>query len=398
VNYTEISEAPESYRRWVGFSIVAACLRRKCRLVWGLETFYPNLYIVLVGPSGARKGAAMRPGAALLDEVGVKKASEAITREALIRELGQSTDSYMVDGVPILHSSLTVFSQELTVFLGYNNLQLMSDLADWFDCSSKWTYRTKHQGTDEIIGVWLNLIGATTPELLQSALPKDAIGLGLTGRIIFVYEREKGKDVIFPVMTPEIMAIKNQLLNDMNEMNIMSGEFRVTDAFRERWAKWYPTCSTNPPFEDNRFGGYIQRRGTHIMKLSIVASAARTSSLEVDACDFDYALSVLLDAEVRMPVTFSGVGSSDIASLIPKVITFIAKKGEVDFGELMRAFYSDADRNTMERILGTVRSTGAIDIVFEGSRRVIRCLDDQIIKGMKAMNPGYVHNLNKGGK
>jgi len=81
-------------------------------------------------------------------------AAEATTREALIRALkeagGTSVGDMVVGDGAIsqlyLHCSLTVYSQELTVFLGYNNMQLMSDLCDWYDCRESWTYRTKNMG------------------------------------------------------------------------------------------------------------------------------------------------------------------------------------------------------------------------------------------------------------
>ena len=169
MEYTHNSEPPTQFREWAAIATVAAALQRKCVLQWGeLERFYPNLYVVLIGPSGSRKGTAMRPALELLQELGIKMASEAITREALIRELKQANANQpdLKTGTMHLHASLTIFSPELTVFLGYQNKQLMSDLTDWYDCRDRWTYRTKGAGVDEIIGVWINLFGGTTPELI----------------------------------------------------------------------------------------------------------------------------------------------------------------------------------------------------------------------------------------
>ena len=107
------------YRQWVGISTIAAVLQRKCSMRWGTITFYPNMYVALVGPAGkCRKGTAMSPGAAMLKDLGVKLSAEAITREALIRELKETTNTVVdpLTGVIYMHSSLTIYSQELTVF------------------------------------------------------------------------------------------------------------------------------------------------------------------------------------------------------------------------------------------------------------------------------------------
>jgi len=159
---TENTEPSRAYRLWTAVASIASVLQRKCRLDWGTLTFYPNMYVVLVGPPAARKGTAMSLAKPLLDELQIKMAAEAITREALIRELKNSTDTLITEGGKMyFHSSLTIWSQELTVFLGYQNHQLMSDLTDWYDCRNQWIYRTKNSGTDEIIGslrylVWRN--------------------------------------------------------------------------------------------------------------------------------------------------------------------------------------------------------------------------------------------------
>jgi hypothetical protein len=92
--YTKRSEPPTLYKAWTAVSVLAACLRRKCKLKWGTLTFYPNMYIVLVGPSGrCRKGTAMGPGEDFLTDLGIKVASTSITREALIHQLKTSSDT-----------------------------------------------------------------------------------------------------------------------------------------------------------------------------------------------------------------------------------------------------------------------------------------------------------------
>ena len=161
--YTENSEPPKLFHVWTGISTIAAALQRKCTLNWGRLRFFPNMYIVLVGPPGkVRKGTAMSFGRNLLSRLGIKMAAESTTREALVREIMNSQETLMNDetGAISFHSSLTVYAPELVVFLGYNQQQLMMDLTDWFDCGQgpegTWTYRTKHQGSDDIIGAGIS--------------------------------------------------------------------------------------------------------------------------------------------------------------------------------------------------------------------------------------------------
>lgn len=302
-------------------------------------------------------------------------AAESITREALVRELKQSNDT-QVDvstGDMFLHASLTIYSQELTVFLGYNNQALMADLVDWYDCGDVWTYRTKNMGTDEIIGVWVNLLGATTPELLQTTLPRDAIGGGLTSRIIFIYEQRKGKTCPAPFLSKEERALKKLLGQDLDKICILSGEFKVTDEFLERYIEWYTNYSeADSPNNDYRFSGYYERRPTHLRKLCIILSASRDSNKLITLGDFDKALTILERTEKKMAYTFSGVGKSDDAEMMQRVMTSVAASKEIDFSILLQRFYQDVDKTKLEQMIGSLVAMEFATVDYSGGRRLIK--------------------------
>lgn len=331
------------------------------------------MYIVLVGPSGCRKGTAMGPSHNILSRIGIRMASEAITREALIKELKNSSDThYGEDGQIYVHSSLTVFSQELTVFLGYNNMQLMADLCDWFDCRDSWTYRTKHSGTDEILGVWVNLFGATTPSLVRTALPQDAIGGGLTARTIMVYTARKGKTVVQPFLTEEEKELGEKLYRDAERISMMQGQFSYTERFIDVWAKWYSENDGHPPFDDIRFEGYFERRAVHILKMCMILSASHSDSMVIDDIDLMRAIKILTDEERRMPYVFAGVGKSRFAEMTSRVIELMAEKGEIYLDEMLKKYYHDADSRTMDIVLQTLTDMRSITIGRVGNRTIIK--------------------------
>jgi hypothetical protein len=365
--YTNTTEPAETFRMWTAISVIAAVLQRKTKLEWGTITFFPNMYIVLVGPSGARKGTAMSPGLAFLDELGIKTAAEAITREALIRELKNAnmSDPNITTGKMIFHSSLTIWAQELTVFLGYGNLQLMSDLCDFYDCRNKWTYRTKNMGTDEIIGVFVNLFGGTTPSLIRSAMPLDAIGGGLTSRIVFVFEEDIARCQPMPFLSDAQLGLREQLRLDLERIYAMHGDFKVTKEFLDLWTDWYVGQHKNNPFEDqgHRFEGYFRRRPVHVMKLSMIVNASRTDRMIIEASDFQRALGILEECEKKMPNTFSGVGKYQHAETLTSIMNEIGIKGEMSQEELSYMFRNDVDKLTLRGIIDSLRMMGVIDVI-----------------------------------
>ena len=363
------------YRLWTGISVIAACLRRKCVMNWGTLDIYPNMYIVLVGPSGrCRKGTAMSQGMAFLREMGIKLAAESITREALIRELKESFDTQVdpVTNQMHMHASLTIYSQELTVFLGYNNLPLMSDLTDWFDCRDTWVYRTKHMGTDEIQGVWVNLIGATTPDLIKSTLPRDAIGGGLTSRMIFVFEPRKEKTVVSPFLSADDRIMQKLLMDDLQQVCVMAGKFTVTDEFIDRWIPWYENYDkTPPPFNDDKFAGYFERRPMHLLKLSTIMSASRSNSMKVTDVDFDRAMDILNRTEVKMPFAFTGYGKNPAYSVMESIASIIRKRGVIAYDEILRVYRHEVDKRGLDAIVDTLKACKAIRIEYAGNNQML---------------------------
>lgn len=365
MKYTENSEPPRLFREWCAVSVIAAALQRKCWLEWGTVMMYPNLYVVLTAPAGkARKGTAMKPAQKFLNFLGIPMSAEAVTREALIQLI--RTSETQIPEIGGVHSSLTVFSPELTVFLGYSNLQLLSDLTDWFDCADSWTYHTKNSGTDPIKGVWLNLLGATTPDLIRSALPQDAIGGGLTSRIIFVYEEKKEKTVPFPFLSQEDKILHTRLQATLELIYQMKGPFRVSKDFLEKWGDWYLKNDGKSPFGPvpcRVLDGYIERRPTQLLKLSMIMSASRGRDMIITAGDFEAALSLLKRTEVKMPQALGGVGAGQFSDLTYRVIEKLREK-PATLEELVRTFLYDGGSEALGVVMQTLLTARMVQMTF----------------------------------
>ena len=383
LHYTNNTEPPLLYRKWTAISCLASAMQRKCSIKWGTAlTFYPNLYIVLVGPSATGKGTAMNPGLDILNELpAIKMSAQSTSLQALIRHLKDTnlTDVDMISGKQTYHSSLTVFSKEFTVFLGYHNNELMAALCDWYDCDRKWSYETIARKKEEIVGVWVNLIAGTTPDLIQSSLPIESIGGGLTSRIIFIYEEKKDKIVTIPVQSSNEKDLRELLVHDLEKVSLLSGEFKFTENFASRWTEWCYEAEEHPPFYDPKFDGYMGRRRTHLMKLSMIMSAAHGKhDLTLTSDDLEEAIKTLIEPEVKMGLVFRGVGKSDISGLIHKATTFLLNSAtsEVPFYQFARYFCNDMDKLMMDRVLFTLEATKTINIVRKpGTDDVIKVLE-----------------------
>ena len=365
---TDDSEPPVLFRKWTAISTIASALQRKCRVDIGISlTFFPNFYIVLVGPSATGKGTAMKYAYDIIEQIpAIRTSSQATSLQALIRRMKEINynDIDTTTGEQLFHSSLSIFSNEFTVFLGYHNRELIASLCDWYDCHNRWSYDTIKRDKEEIIGVWVNILAGTTPDNIQSSLPMEAIGGGLTARIIFVNEEKKHKLVVFPSATDREIQLQQYLIHDLEQITLISGVFNFTEDSMKFYSEWCHLADANPPFYSPKFDGYCGRRRNHLISLSMVCSASRDDELIITKDDLEQASILLAEVEVKMGTVFRGLGTSDISSLINDAIIFIENSStpDIPMWQFARQFEGNMDKIVLDRVLFTLEASKYIVI------------------------------------
>lgn len=394
MSYVHNSESPKIYHEWMAMVTIASIVKRNVWHIWELgNKIYPNLYTVLVGPSGCRKGTAIGPARDLMMKSGVKLSADSITREALIQDLKHSQDmtpGTIGDGsIGSLSSCLTILSPELTVFLNKRQEQLISDLCDWFDCRDPWKYKTKHQGEEEIFGMCITMIGATTPVALREAMPPISTGGGLTSRIIFVYAERKQKLVPLPIQNPADEALREELLIGLDSMKLIEGEFKMTDEYLERYLRFYEDTEVKPPFDDDYLSGYNDRRSLHLRKLSMLFAVSRGSNNVMSANDFDRAFDLLQRTEKRMPYVFYGRGKHPHSEVIGHIMRALVTKGYVSRRDVLERYIHDIGTDDLAKIFDTIVNTGKAtrrtagnDIIYE--RKIEKLSKEEAIEEEEA--------------
>jgi energy-coupling factor transporter ATP-binding protein EcfA2 len=366
---TENSEPPILFRKWAGISAIASALQRKVRVELGLSlTFYPNLYVVLVGPSATGKGTAMKFASDIIEQVpSIRLSAQATSLQALIRRMKETnlTDIDLVTGEQQYHSSLTIFSTEFTVFLGYHNKELIAALCEWYDCQSRWSYETIARKKEEVIGVWVNLFAGTTPDSIQASLPIESIGGGLTSRIIFVVEERRAKLVVIPTKTEKEVMLQQALVNDLETISMISGKMNYTEGFLAYYSDWCHDAANNPPFYDKKFDGYCGRRRKHLLTLSMICTASHSDDMIMTADDIERASKLLAEVELKMGTVFKGIGRSDISSLINDAIVFVTNSHvpDIPIWQFAKHFEGDMDKLAMDRVLYTLEAMGLVSII-----------------------------------
>lgn len=373
LTYTDSTESPVSYHTWCGLSVIAGALQRRVYLQWGLaETIYPNLYVVLIGPSGrTRKGTAIGIAKDMLKRTpGITVVPESSSgRQAMILAMKRASKNFEdpVDKKIKFHCSVTAFSEELSVFLGQGDIAYLSNLTDWYDSKDDWEYETVGRGKDSLQGLCLNLIGGTAPDWIQSMIPQEALGGGFTSRVIFIVEEKKRKIVPKFVIDQATRELGEKLVKDLERISNLAGEMTFDQKGEDAYVSWYidqdsKLSAGKPAVEDKRFAGYCERRATHLRKLMLLCSAARDDSLKLTEADFYKAKGLLESAEVHMAKTFGGLGRARASEETDVIANYIQQMGVTTRKKVLQMFYRDIDPYTLANIEVTLQQMGKLQI------------------------------------
>src|SRR3954464_3732155 len=131
IDYLKESEAPANFIYWSAISCLSGSLKRKVYMQHGLERWYANQYIVLVGPPGVGKGRAISPGIHITKSANtVNFLSDRITAEKIVDRLAVGFPTTIPsptgtgNNVVTTESSATIVSKELPNFLSASDWML----------------------------------------------------------------------------------------------------------------------------------------------------------------------------------------------------------------------------------------------------------------------------------
>jgi hypothetical protein len=355
--YTHSNEAPEEFHLWMALTTIAGVLRRNVSFDMGYFTVYPNLYTVLVSPPGrCKKSTAMRISREFLRKVdGINFTSDSISRERLIQDLSQCLKDDQ--------SPMTAYSSEFASLLTTSGMDMVVFLTDIYDSPSEWSHKTKMGGTQKIIAPYLNLAGGTTPDWIARSLPLDTVGIGLTSRVLFVYQDTPRKRPPRPKLTPEQIKLGDLLTYDLRLISTISGEYKLDSEAEKVFDSWYEDRLDNPNTSgDPRLNGYFERKPVHVLKVAMIVAASRHSNLLITVDDLQLTWGLLERTEARMPKVFAAVGKNVLAFDLVQIVDAVAAGGPAGITEreLMQRFVHNVRREEMAEILATLIQMGTV--------------------------------------
>lgn len=339
VNYASFSEAPKRMHFWSGVSAIAGALRRRVWLDMKYFKWVANFYIVMVAPPGiVSKSTTTAIAIDLLRKVpGIKFGPQVVTWPSLVTAFAECNESFFIGDEMHSQSAMTLESSEFGNLVNPHDREMIDLLVTlWDSKQGAFNKRTKTSGDDLVENPWINLIACTTPAWISGNFPEYVIGGGFTSRCVFVFTDTKDKRVAYPhLVVPKTMeATGIKLAQDLEHISVnICGPYELTPEAITWGTDWYDLHYTtkHEHLDDDRFGGYIARKQTHIHKLAIVLAASQRDELFITADDLQLANTMVTDLEKDMPKVFSRIGRTEESVHAERLIRYIQKNSPVDY-------------------------------------------------------------------
>ncbi len=358
LEYTSFQEAPKKFHLWTGLSTLASAVQRNIKYPRGYFNIFPNLYVALVAPSGFTKTTASDVSIKFLKEVkDIELIEEKVTSWYILQYFDELTK---VKG----ECCVTMYAPEMKTFLGdLNKAELVAMLTSFFGCPSTSSFRTKGSGVAKFKNICLNLLACSTPEWLTLGTTTDEIAGGFTGRFVYIFEDVPERSFAFPedFVTPDIKALEKPLIDDLNHISTLKGDFIITDQAKAEYLIWYTT--RDKECNDERLKGYYARKRDLIFKIAMLLSVAQDDSLIIDEEILHVTWSILSNIEEKMKAAFSGIVDDPSLKYKDRVVGQLAKaKGqELSRAELIKKNWNNFDGPVLDRIILNLVDAGMLD-------------------------------------
>ena len=379
----EETEVHPEFALWCGLCGMSACLTRSVCLDMGVFQVYPNLYVVLVAGSGRQRkstaiGMIERPLQVI--ENGPNLIGQKITPEALINALkvpivdGQDNNN---DDDSETVSQGFIVVDELTTLLNRKSYDsgLGALLITLFDCKDRFEYETRTRGKETLRNMYMGLLGGSTVEGVRRAVPEEAIGEGLTSRIIFVYVDDPMPPVPRPRTTERKQLALAGVLEHLRLLRDLKGMIALTEEAWELYDNEYKIFQKTSPFwENGLLSGYASRRFVHLLKLGILFAVSDDPlTLRVSARNLHQAKLTLEETEKNLPRVISMLSTTDGGSNNEFVFSIIekGKRQGVSREELIKQASSRMDYQEIAAAITTLVQGGRIKVRDFGQGKVL---------------------------
>jgi len=366
---TSCSESPTKFFYWSALAAISAVVKRNIYLDRHIYELYPNIYVLLIAPSGLRKGYPVNLA---------RKLVEAVDCTRLV--VGRSSIQGIVKALGKVH---TLKSGEiLKEAQGFINASEFSSsivedpvalkiLTDLYDCHfyEDWDNTLASVPISKLLKICITLLGASNEVYLKDSVPDSAARGGFIARTFIVYD-DKKSGIEDLVERPEFVPNVTELSKHLKEISKLKGKFIWSDGAKKVYQPWYREFSTK---NKNDATGTMERIHDSILKVSCLISLSRKLDMVLEVEDMEEALEVCLDTVAGMKKVVMGVGGkSEFSGKTALVLRALIDKPEHSMTRqnILSRYWGDIDSIDLNRVVETLVESEALTVERRGKDTV----------------------------
>lgn len=363
---TKDSESPKEYYYWAGLSAISAVVANNVYLDRHYYKLWPNIYVILVGRSGLRKGPPVQLAKSLVEEVdNTRVFAGRSSIEAIISEL--ATASTSKNGrPPIMDSRGYLVSSEFASFIIQNEsaLTILTDLYDRNYHDKTWDYLTKGGGKKALKEPYLTMIGASNETHFKEAVPQNALGGGFVARTFIIHADKKSGSNSLTEKPDTIVSIPD-LAAYLKKLSTVKGAFEWTPPAKALYNDWYLEFDKSEHDDDT---GTLERFTDSVLKVATLLSLSRDTSLLLTIEDITKAIEVCSAfvpgaRKVTLGAQGKSLSKEGIAVVLRHLLSVEGHRDTVS--NLLRKFWGHFNSDEMVVIVESLLQAKAIRVETE---------------------------------
>ena len=368
---TAESEAPERYFWWGGLAAISAIVKKNVFINRFYYTLYPNIYVALVSArSGLRKGAVISIVKGLIESANnTRVISGCSSIQGLISELSQQKT--FEDGTVISKAQGILLSDEFESFLTEDPraLTYLTALHNTHEHEKEWTKRLKSAPLESLKEPCITLLVASNEALFDSVVKSKDIEGGFIARTFIVHE-SKRKMVNDLTDEPIIKLDKEAIINRLQEIKNLKGEFLWTLEAKARYKQWYSSLA-GLNTEDKT--GTLDRLGDQVLKVTMLISLSYSNELTLRAEDIELAIAQCEScvAGVNQISVAAITGNTEQDQSVPRVLKALITAPDQTISRKLLLQKTGLDSLVISRSLETLEEKGVIEKPFRNAKKEI---------------------------
>lgn len=401
LDYVSTASSPLVFKEAAFYGLIASALQRRVWIEKGIDTLYPNVFIILVGDASTGKGQLIRPVKDLLELV--RRSSDVFSTEfpiestTLTRTMTNEPafpmppDSTTLRGLTnsISEISISYNTKGYAEKTGKHNLPGTFPAAPvcyWLDEFSSliktqtetkeltrfltniWDNRTfKHHthtsGTDNIINPCLTLVAGATPDFLKDAMVGRYLQEGFNSRTNYVYgEKSEDRKWIRTGQSGDQLRAAEILRKRLLDLSRLFGEVTLTDEANDWCADWYENRFRSDRKNPNALvTDWYNRKDMHLLKYAMLVHFADKNDYIITLEDVLTAKDYVDKIEINMHHAFKYVGANKNNDVRVKILSML-KDAPMTEMALGLQLTSDIGFKELQTLLKELRELGQIKL------------------------------------